>query len=220
MAATTGSRHLRSFTRAAGRQTAMSTRVSHQNSPLEGDGFELPVLHEKKSWYPIGAQLSLSMPPPAGLPGESTADFFSKRAYLRGCGGHAGVFDDAEPQRHRLRQCNTVADPGRRDRGTHAGKISGNVFGEPRTRRHSVGSGQQVSAAARLAPFSAFPPSPTDRAAMAEREPPRAVPRAPRSAPRFRRAAERRSRPDPRNRPDRRPIAPRASQAVRQNQNR
>src|ERR1700738_2471514 len=55
---------------------------------------------------------------------------------------------------------------------------------------------------------------------LAEREPPRAVPRAPRSAPRFRRAAERRSRPDPQNRPDRRPIAPRASQAVRQNQNR
>jgi hypothetical protein len=25
-----------------------------------------------------------------------------------------------------------------RDRGTGAGKISGNVFGEPRTRRHSV----------------------------------------------------------------------------------
>src|ERR1700724_3670903 len=55
---------------------------------------------------------------------------------------------------------------------------------------------------------------------MAEREPPRAVQRAPRSATRFRRAAERRSRPDPPNRPDRRPIAPRASQAVRQNQNR
>src|SRR3984893_208492 len=42
---------------------------------------------------------------------------------------------------------------------------------------------------------------------MAEREPPQAVPRAPRSAPRFRRAAERRSQPDPPNRPDRRPIA-------------
>jgi hypothetical protein len=49
-----------------------------------------------------------------------------------------GVFDDAKPQRHRLRQCNTVADPGRCDRGTGAGKISGNVFGEPRTRRHAV----------------------------------------------------------------------------------
>src|SRR5580700_8451446 len=41
---------------------------------------------------------------------------------------------------------------------------------------------------------------------MTEPEPPQAVQRAPRSAPRFRRAAERRSRPDPPNRPDRRPI--------------
>jgi hypothetical protein len=49
-----------------------------------------------------------------------------------------GVFDDAKPERHRLRQCNTVADPGRRDRDTGAGKISGNVFGEPLTWRHSV----------------------------------------------------------------------------------
>ena len=69
---------------------------------------------------------------------RSRRGFFGKSTYLRGCEGHTGVFDDAKPQRHRLRQCNTVADPGRRDRGTGAGKIGGNVFGEPRTRRHSV----------------------------------------------------------------------------------
>jgi hypothetical protein len=38
------------------------------DSLLEGDGFELPVPREKKSRYPIGAQLSLSMAPAAGLP--------------------------------------------------------------------------------------------------------------------------------------------------------
>src|ERR1700722_12681406 len=57
----------------------------------------------------------------AGLTRDRAADFFCKSTYLRGCGGHTGVFDDAKPQRHRLRQCNTVADPGRRDRGTGAG---------------------------------------------------------------------------------------------------
>jgi len=35
-----------------------------------------------------------------------------------------GVFDDARAQRHRLRQCNTVADPSRCDRRTRASKIS------------------------------------------------------------------------------------------------
>jgi hypothetical protein len=39
-----------------------------QDSLLEGDRFELPVPREKKSRYPIGAQLSLSMAPAAGLP--------------------------------------------------------------------------------------------------------------------------------------------------------
>ena len=73
-----------------------------------------------------------------GLTRDRAADFFGKCTYLRGCGGHTGLFDDAKPRRHRLRQCNTVADPGRRDRGTGAGKISGNLFGEPRTRRHSI----------------------------------------------------------------------------------
>ena len=67
------------------------------DSPLEGDGFELPVPREKKSRYPIGALLSLSMAPAAGLPSERAADFFGQRAYLRGCGGHTGVFDDAKP---------------------------------------------------------------------------------------------------------------------------
>ncbi len=52
----------------------------------------------------------------AGLTRERAADFFGKRAYLRGCGGHTGVFDDPKPQRPRLHQRNTVADPGRRDR--------------------------------------------------------------------------------------------------------
>jgi hypothetical protein len=56
----------------------------------------------------------------AGLTRDRAADFFGKSTYLRGCGGHTGVFDDAKPQRHRLRQCNTVADLGRRDRGSGA----------------------------------------------------------------------------------------------------
>ena len=37
-----------------------------------------------------------------GLTRDRAADFFGKSTYLRGCGGHTGVFDDAKPQRHRL----------------------------------------------------------------------------------------------------------------------
>src|SRR5207244_3311220 len=55
---------------------------------------------------------------------------------------------------------------------------------------------------------------------MAEPEPPRPRPRAPRGALRSRRAAERRSTPDPPHLPDLRPILSRASQAMRQTRNR
>ena len=85
-----------------------------------------------------GAQLSLSMVPAAGLPCERAADFFGKRVYLCGCGGHAGIFDDAKRRRNRLPQCNTMPIRVAVIGDTGAGKISGNVFGEPRTRRHSI----------------------------------------------------------------------------------
>jgi hypothetical protein len=37
----------------------------------------------------------------AGLTRGRAADFFGKSTYLRGCGRHTGVFDDAKPQHPR-----------------------------------------------------------------------------------------------------------------------
>src|SRR5262249_15608842 len=73
-----------------------------------------------------------------GLTREYTADLICERAYFVGCEVHTWIFDDAKPQCHGLPQCNTIADPSRRNRDAGAGKIGGDVFGEPRTRRRSV----------------------------------------------------------------------------------
>jgi hypothetical protein len=137
--------------------------------------------------YPIGSA-EFSWRSSRGSNPKSAPGISSASALISALRGSYGVFVTPSPSATACADATRLPDPGRRDRGTGAGKISANAFGEPRTRRHEVHDDNEPSSRAILT----VPPSPTGRAEMAERERPRAVPHAPRSAPRFRDAAERR----------------------------
>jgi hypothetical protein len=83
---------------------------------------------------------ALAPPPRAGQPPalalstrsarETAADFFGERGYLGGGRGGIGGFDDAEPQRHRPSQHDTIADAGRGDRRGDTAELGDDFTGQ------------------------------------------------------------------------------------------
>jgi hypothetical protein len=71
-----------------------------------------------------------------GLNPKSAPRISSASALISALRGSYGVFVTPSPSATACADATRLPDPGRRDRGTGAGKISANAFGEPRTPRH------------------------------------------------------------------------------------